>query len=83
MIHTDEDDEFDRVKRENAMREVQRLGQEIEASGQPYYFDVYVSPSQRNQVIEECAQMCEKFGYENHHGIITDHIAKAIRGMKT
>ncbi len=30
MIHTDEDDEFDRIKRENAMREVQRLGQEIE-----------------------------------------------------
>ena len=27
MIHTDEDD---RIKRENAMREVQRLGQEIE-----------------------------------------------------
>ena len=30
MIHTDEDDEFERIKRENAMREVQRLGQEIE-----------------------------------------------------
>jgi hypothetical protein len=39
MIHTDEDDEFDRVKRESAMREVQRLGQEIEASGQPYHFE--------------------------------------------
>jgi hypothetical protein len=71
MIHTDEDDEFDRIARENTMK------------GQPYHYDVYVSPSQRNQVIEECAQMCEKFGYENHHGIITDHIAKAIRGMKT
>jgi hypothetical protein len=71
MIHTDEDDEFDRIARENAMK------------GQPYHWDVYVSPSQRNQIIEECAQMCEKFGYENHHGIITDHIAKAIRGMKT
>jgi hypothetical protein len=71
MIHTDEDDEFDRIARENTIK------------GQPYHYDVYVSPSQRNQVIEECAQMCEKFGYENHHGIITDHIAKAIRGMKT
>jgi len=71
MIHTDEDDEFDRIARENTMK------------GQPYHYDVYVSPSQRNQVIEECAQMCEKFGYENHHVIITDHIAKAIRGMKT
>ena len=71
MIHTDEDDEFDRIARENTIK------------GQPYHYDVYVSPSQRNQVIEECAQMCKKFGYENHHGIITDHIAKAIRGMKT
>jgi hypothetical protein len=71
MIHTDEDDEFDRIARENTIK------------GQPYHYDVYVSPSQRNQVIEECAQMCQKFGYENHHGIITDHIAKAIRGMKT
>jgi hypothetical protein len=71
MIHTDEDDEFDRIARENTIK------------GQPYHYDVYVSPSQRNQVIEECAQMCEKFGYENHYGIIADHIAKAIRGMKT
>ena len=68
--YTDEDDEFARIERENKMK------------GQPYHFDIFVSPSQRNQVIEECAQMCEKFGYENHHGIITDHIAKAIRGMK-
>jgi glutaredoxin len=30
MIHTDEDDEFDRIARESAMREVQRLEQEIE-----------------------------------------------------
>jgi glutaredoxin len=30
MIRTDEDDEFERIKRENAMREVQQLGQEIE-----------------------------------------------------
>jgi hypothetical protein len=83
MIHTDEDDEFDRIKRENAMREVQRLGQEIEESGQPYFFEgVFVSVSQRNQVLEECAQQCEKFGYENFHGIVADQIAKVIRGMK-
>ena len=36
-MKTDEDDEFDRIKRETAMYEVQRLGQEIE--GQPYHFD--------------------------------------------
>lgn len=40
MIHTDEDDEFDRIKRENAMREVQRLGQDIQPD-----FDVWPFPS--------------------------------------
>ena len=66
MIHTDEDDEFDRIERENAMK------------GQPYHFDpVFVSVSQRNQVLEEAAK-------------VVDHILKegggtwgdAIRGLK-
>ena len=74
----EEDEAFNDVEKNS------NLGKQILRDlGQPYHWDVYVSPSQRNQVIEECAQMCEKFGYENHHGIITDHIAKAIRGMKT
>ena len=47
MIHTDEDDEFDRIARENTIK------------GQPYHYDVYVSPSQRNQVLEEAAKICE------------------------
>ena len=45
MIHTDEDDEFSRIEHENAMR-----------NGQPYHFDIYVSPSQRNLVLEEVAK---------------------------
>jgi hypothetical protein len=45
MIRTDEDDEFDRIQNENAMR-----------TGQPYHFDIYVSPSQRNIVLEEVAK---------------------------
>lgn len=49
MIHTDEDDEFDRIARENAMK------------GQPYHWDVYVSPSQRNQVLEECAKLADQW----------------------
>jgi len=74
----EEDEAFNEVEKQS------NLGKQILRDlGQPYHFDMYVSPLQRNQVIEECAQMCEKFGYENHHGIITDHIAKAIRGMKT
>jgi hypothetical protein len=65
MIHTDEDDEFDRIERENAMK-----------SGQPYFFDeVYVSVSQRNQVLEEAAKACEGTFY-------SVQAADAIRGMK-
>ena len=37
-MKTDEDDEFDRIARENALHEVYRLGQEIEATGQPYLY---------------------------------------------
>jgi hypothetical protein len=44
MIHTDEDDEFARIEHENEMK-----------SGQQYHWDVYVSPSQRNKVLEEVA----------------------------
>ena len=47
MIHTDEDDEFDRIERENNLK------------GQPYHFDIYVSPSQRNQVLEKAAKLAE------------------------
>lgn len=78
MIHTDEDDEFERVKRENAMREVQRLGQEIE--GQPYHFDIYVSPSQRNEVLEEVAKEFEKL---KAFGDTAQSFAAFVRGMKT
>jgi hypothetical protein len=78
MIHTDEDDEFDRVKRENAMREVQRLGQEIE--GQPYHFDIYVSPSQRNVVLEEVALEFENM---KNFGDTASSFASFVRGLKT
>jgi hypothetical protein len=65
MIHTDEDDEFERIARENAMK-----------SGQPYFFDgVYVSVSQRNQVIDEVAEW-----FETRYG--APYLAEIIRGMK-
>lgn len=68
MIHTDEDDEFDRIERENAMR------------GQPYHFDpVFVSVSQRNQVLEEAAKVAD--AWSDWHGG-AEVIAKAIRGLK-
>jgi len=52
MIHTDEDDEFERIEHENAIK-----------SGQPYHFDIFVSPSQRNQVLEEVAQELAKLPF--------------------
>jgi hypothetical protein len=72
MIHTDEDDEFERIARENAMK-----------SGQPYFFDgVYVSVSQRNQVLEEAAKMCETLETCSDAEFYGHEFAAAIRGMK-
>ena len=70
MIHTDEDDEFDRIERENTMK------------GQPYHFDIFVSPSQRNQVLEEVAAKVDiaLLGADLE---LRNRILKAIRGMKT
>ena len=70
MIHTDEDDEFARIEHENAMR-----------NGQPYHYDVYVSPSQRNQVLEEVAKEIEKMKMFGPDTI--GSFAVYIRNMKT
>ena len=68
MIHTDEDDEFARIEHENELK-----------SGQPYHYDVYVSPSQRNQVLEEVAKEFEKM---KNGGDTTAGFAIYVRGMK-
>lgn len=70
MIHTDEDDEFARIERENKMK------------GQPYHFDIFVSPSQRNQVLEEAAKMCETLETCSDAEFYGHEFAAAIRGMK-
>ena len=82
MIHTDEDDEFERIARENALHEVYKLGQEIEESGQPYFFEgVFVSVSQRNQVLEEVAKVFDR--RNNGNGFYEpNEPAEIIRGMK-
>jgi hypothetical protein len=67
MIHTDEDDEFERIAHENAMRQ-----------GQPYHYDVFVSTSQRNQVLEEAARVAD--GWSGHYQ--AQEIAKEIRSLK-
>jgi len=77
-MKTDEDDEFDRIKRENALHEVYRLGQEIEATGQPYHYDVFVSVSQRNQVLEEVAKEFDKMPF----GDTAASFSAFVRSMK-
>jgi hypothetical protein len=67
MIHTDEDDEFSRIEHENAMRQ-----------GQPYHWDVYVSPSQRNQVLEEVAKQFDAMPF----GDTAASFARFVRDMK-
>jgi hypothetical protein len=45
----------------NAVEKQSNLGKQILRDlGQPYYFDVFVSQSQRNQVLEEVAKEIEK-----------------------
>ena len=67
MIHTDEDDEFDRIEHEAKMR-----------SGQPYHFDVFVSASQRNQVLEEVAKQFDVMPF----GDTAASFACFVRNMK-
>ena len=67
MIHTDEDDEFARIEHENEMK-----------SGQPYVF-TYVSPSQRNVVLEEVAQEFDKM---TSLGDTAASFAVFVRNMK-
>tara|TARA_R110002126_G_scaffold174631_1_gene323224 strand:- start:635 stop:850 length:216 start_codon:yes stop_codon:yes gene_type:complete len=70
MIRTEEDDEFDRIARENAMK------------GQPYHFDIYVSPSQRNQVLEEVAKMFDARDKDIGGWYDPHEPSEIIRGMK-
>jgi hypothetical protein len=67
MIRTDEDDEFERIEHENAMK-----------SGQPYHFDIFVSPSQRNHVLEEVAQELAKLPF----GDTAASFSVFVRNMK-
>jgi len=67
MIHTDEDDEFERIDRENAMK------------GRRYQYDVYVSPSQRNTVLEEVAKA---FDAMKNGGDTTASFAVYVRSLK-
>ena len=71
----EEDEAFNEVERHS------NLGKQILRDlGQPYYYDVFVSPSQRNAVLEEVAKEVEKFTAFGPDTIAS--FAVYIRGMK-
>ena len=54
---SEEDEAFNEVEKHS------NLGKQIlrDMEGQPYYYDIFVSPSQRNEVLEEVAKEIERF----------------------
>jgi len=55
MIHTDEDDEFERIERENQMK------------GQPYHWEADAIKAAVLIEREACARLCdENIGFENY-----------------
>lgn len=70
----EEDEAFNDVEKQS------NLGKQILRDlGQPYYFDIYVSPSQRNEVLEEVAKEFDKMPF----GDTAQSFATFVRGMKS
>ena len=72
----EEDEAFNEVEKHS------NLGKQIlrDIDGQPYHFDIYVSPSQRNHVLEEVAKEFDKM---QALGDTAASFACFVRGMKT
>jgi hypothetical protein len=70
----EEDEAFNDVEKHS------NLGKQIlRELGQPYHFDIFVSPSQRNQVLEEVALEFDKM---TNFGDTAASFAVFVRGMK-
>jgi hypothetical protein len=71
---SEEDEAFNEVEKHS------NLGKQIlNDMGQPYHYDVFVSPSQRNTVLEEVAK---EFDAMKNGGDTTASFAIYVRGMK-
>ena len=72
---SEEDEAFNDVEKHS------NLGKQIlrGIEGQPYHYDVYVSPSQRNQVLEEVAK---EFDAMKPFGDTAASFAAFVRNMK-
>ena len=70
----EEDEAFNEVEKQS------NLGKQILRDlGQPYYFDIYVSPSQRNAILEEVAREFDKM---KAFGSTAESFATFVRNMK-
>jgi len=70
----EEDEAFNDVEKQS------NLGKQILRNlGQPYHFDIYVSPSQRNLVLEEVAKEFDKM---KAFGTTAESFATFVRNMK-
>ena len=70
----EEDEAFNEVEKQS------NLGKQILRDlGQPYYFDTYVSPTQRNEVLEEVAKEFDKM---KAFGTTSESFATFVRNMK-
>jgi hypothetical protein len=71
----EEDEAFNEVEKQS------NLGKQILRDlGQPYYFDIYVSPSQRNAILEEVAREFDKM---KAFGSTAESFATFVRNMKS
>jgi hypothetical protein len=69
----EEDEAFNEVEKNS------NLGKQILRDlGQPYHYDMFVSPSQRNQVLEEVAEAFDKMPF----GDTAASFASYVRNMK-
>lgn len=69
----EEDEAFNEVEKQS------NLGKQILRDlGQPYYFDIYVSPSQRNAILEEVAREFDKMPF----GDTGQSFSQFVRNMK-
>lgn len=69
----EEDEAFNEVEKQS------NLGKQILRDlGQPYYYDTYVSPTQRNEVLEEVAKEFDKMPF----GDTAQSFSTFIRNMK-
>lgn len=76
---SEEDEAFNEVEKHSNLGKQILRGALGRPEGQPYHFEIYVSPLQRNAVLEEVAQEFEKM---TAFGDTSWSFASFVRNMK-